>query len=323
MLMRINRNSEYTNSKLNKDHLKFGLPPTNEDANTLKVSRKTFLKAVLFIGVAIVFWLLSLSPEVKENIALFTSNAITSDLFYEAILVGLLAQLVDGALGMAYGITSTSFLIGIGATPAAASGAVHVAEIFTTAFSGISHIKFGNVHKDLFKKLVIPGVIGGIIGAYILTSVDGKLIKPYITVYLLLMGLFILRKAFILIKHNHKKIKHVRKLALTGGFLDAIGGGGWGPIVTSTLIGQGNSPRHTIGSVNTAEFFVSFATGITFILLGGAGHWIFVAGLIIGGLFSAPFAAYLTSKLSTKKLLIAVGLLITIISIYNLYKVLF
>lgn len=319
--MRINRNSEYTNSKLNKDHLKFGLPPAEEDSNTLKLNRKIFIQVFLLIGLGIVFWLLSLSPEAKISIATFASDVITSDLFYEAILVGLLAQLVDGSLGMAYGITSTSFLIGIGATPAAASGAVHVAEIFTTAFSGISHIKFGNVHKDLFKKLVIPGVIGGIVGAYILTSVDGKLIKPYITVYLLLMGLFILRKAFVLIKHNNKKIKHVRKLALTGGFLDAIGGGGWGPIVTSSLIGQGNSPRHTIGSVNTAEFFVSFATGITFILLGSTGHWILVAGLIIGGLFSAPFAAYLTSKLSTKKLLIAVGFLITAISIYNLYKV--
>jgi uncharacterized membrane protein YfcA len=320
--MRINRNSEYTNSKLNKDHLKFGLPPAEEGSNTLKLNRKIFIQVFLLIGLGIVFWLLSLSPEAKINIAIFASDVITSDLFYEAILVGLLAQLVDGSLGMAYGITSTSFLIGIGATPAAASGAVHVAEIFTTAFSGISHIKFGNVHKDLFKKLVIPGVIGGIVGAYILTSIDGKLIKPYITVYLLLMGLFILRKAFVLIKHNNKKIKHVRKLALTGGFLDAIGGGGWGPIVTSSLIGQGNSPRHTIGSVNTAEFFVSFATGITFILLGSAGHWILVAGLIIGGLFSAPFAAYLTSKLSTQKLLIAVGFLITAISIYNLYKVL-
>lgn len=319
--MRINRNSEYTNSKLNKDHLKFGLPPAEEDSNTLKLNRKIFIQVFLLIGLGIVFWLLSLSPEAKISIATFASDVITSDLFYEAILVGLLAQLVDGSLGMAYGITSTSFLIGIGATPAAASGAVHVAEIFTTAFSGISHIKFRNVHKDLFKKLVIPGVIGGIVGAYILTSVDGKLIKPYITVYLLLMGLFILRKAFVLIKHNNKKIKHVRKLALTGGFLDAIGGGGWGPIVTSSLIGQGNSPRHTIGSVNTAEFFVSFATGITFILLGSPGHWILVAGLIIGGLFSAPFAAYLTSKLSTKKLLIAVGFLITAISIYNLYKV--
>jgi len=320
--MRIKRNSEYTNSKLNKDHLKFGLPPAEEDSNTLKINRKIFLQVFLLISLGVVFWLLNLSPETKISIASFASNVVTSDLFYEAMLVGLLAQLVDGSLGMAYGITSTSFLIGIGATPAAASGAVHVAEIFTTAFSGISHIKFGNVHKDLFKKLVIPGVIGGILGAYILTSIDGKLIKPYITVYLLLMGLFILRKAFILIKHNNKKIKHVRKLALTGGFLDAIGGGGWGPIVTSTLIGQGNSPRHTIGSVNTAEFFVSFATGITFILLGSAGHWILVAGLIIGGLFSAPFAAYLTSKLSTKKLLVVVGFLITAISIYNLYKVL-
>jgi uncharacterized membrane protein YfcA len=320
--MRIKRNSEYPNSKLNKDHLKFGLPPAEEDSNTLKINRKLFLQIFLLISLGVVFWLLNLSPETKISIASFASNVVTSDLFYEAMLVGLLAQLVDGSLGMAYGITSTSFLIGIGATPAAASGAVHVAEIFTTAFSGISHIKFGNVHKDLFKRLVIPGVIGGILGAYILTSIDGKLIKPYITVYLLLMGLFILRKAFILIKHNNKKIKHVRKLALTGGFLDAIGGGGWGPIVTSTLIGQGNSPRHTIGSVNTAEFFVSFATGITFILLGSAGHWILVAGLIIGGLFSAPFAAYLTSKLSTKKLLIAVGFLITAISIYNLYKVL-
>ena len=320
--MRINRNSEYTNSKLNKDHLKFGLPPAEEDSDTLKLNRKIFLQVSFLISIGIVFWLLKLSPETKISIASFASDVVTSDLFYEAMLVGLLAQLVDGSLGMAYGITSTSFLIGIGATPAAASGAVHVAEIFTTAFSGISHIKFGNVHKDLFKKLVIPGVIGGILGAYILTSIDGKLIKPYITVYLLLMGLFILRKAFILIKHNNKKIKHVRKLALTGGFLDAIGGGGWGPIVTSTLIGQGNSPRHTIGSVNTAEFFVSFATGITFILLGSTGHWILVAGLIIGGLFSAPFAAYLTSKLSTKKLLVAVGFLITAISIYNLYKVL-
>lgn len=320
--MRINRNSEYTNSKLNKDHLKFGLPPAEEDSNTLKLNQKIFLQVTFLISIGIVFWLLKLSPETKISIASFASDVVTSDLFYEAMLVGLLAQLVDGSLGMAYGITSTSFLIGIGATPAAASGAVHVAEIFTTAFSGISHIKFGNVHKDLFKKLVIPGVIGGILGAYILTSIDGKLIKPYITVYLLLMGLFILRKAFILIKHNNKKIKHVRKLALAGGFLDAIGGGGWGPIVTSTLIGQGNSPRHTIGSVNTAEFFVSFATGITFILLGSTGHWILVAGLIIGGLFSAPFAAYLTSKLSTKKLLVAVGFLITAISIYNLYKVL-
>ncbi|MCX7191204.1 MAG: sulfite exporter TauE/SafE family protein [Candidatus Methylopumilus sp.] len=319
--MRINRNSEYSTSKQDKEHLKFGLPPADLDANILKFNRKIFLSVLTLIAITAVIWLLGLSSEEKTNITIFVSNVITSDLFYQAMLVGLLAQLVDGSLGMAYGITSSSFLIGIGASPAAASGAVHIAEIFTTGFSGISHIKFGNVRKDLFKKLVMPGVLGGIIGAYILTSIDGKLIKPYITAYLLIMGLFILRKVFVSIKHHDQKIKHVRKLAFSGGFLDAIGGGGWGPVVTSTLIGQGNSPRHTIGSVNTAEFFVSFATGITFMLLGGIDHWIFVAGLIIGGLFSAPFAAYLTSRLSTKKLLIAVGLLITGISIFNLYKI--
>jgi len=279
--MRINRNSEYSGSKQDKEHLKFGLPPSDLDTNILKFNRKIFLSVLILIAIAVVIWLLGLNSDEKINITSFASDVIASDLFYLALLVGLLAQLVDGSLGMAYGITSTSFLIGIGASPAAASGAVHIAEIFTTAFSGISHIKFGNVRKDLFKKLVVPGVLG-----------------------------------------NHdQKIKHVRKLAFSGGFLDAIGGGGWGPVVTSTLIGQGNSPRHTIGSVNTAEFFVSFATGITFMLLGGIDHWIFVVGLIIGGLFSAPFAAYLTSKLSTKQLLIAVGLLITGVSIFNLYKI--
>ena len=319
--MRINRNSEYSGSKQDKEHLKFGLPPSDLDTNILKFNRKIFLSVLILIAIAIVIWLLGLTSEEKINITSFASDVIASDLFYLALLVGLLAQLVDGSLGMAYGITSSSFLIGIGASPAAASGAVHIAEIFTTAFSGISHIKFGNVRKDLFKKLVVPGVLGGIIGAYILTSIDGKSIKPYITAYLLIMGLFILRKAFVLVKNHDQKIKHVRKLAFSGGFLDAIGGGGWGPVVTSTLIGQGYSPRHTIGSVNTAEFFVSFATGITFMLLGGIDHWIFVVGLIIGGLFSAPFAAYLTSKLSTKQLLIAVGLLITGVSIFNLYKI--
>ena len=226
--MRINRNSEYSTSKQDKEHLKFGLPPSDLDSNILKFNRKIFLSVLILIAIATVIWLLGLSSEEKTNITIFASNVIASDLFYQAMLVGLLAQLVDGSLGMAYGITSSSFLIGIGASPAAASGAVHIAEIFTTGFSGISHIKFGNVRKDLFKKLVMPGVLGGIIGAYILTSIDGKLIKPYITAYLLIMGLFILRKAFVSIKHHDQKIKHVRKLAFSGGFLDAIGGGGMG-----------------------------------------------------------------------------------------------
>ena len=191
-------------------------------------------------------------------------------------------------------------------------------------FSGVSHIKFGNVDKELFKKIAIPGVIGGVVGVVFLTSIDGKLIKPYVTAYLLIMGIVILRKAFI---HRQEKqsheLQHVRKLAVGGGFLDAVGGGGWGPVVTSSLIGQGNNPRKTIGTVNTAEFFVALATGTSFLLLGGIDHWIFVAGLIVGGLFAAPFAAFLTSKLSTRYLLVAVGLLISSLSGFNLYKALF
>ena len=238
-------------------------------------------------------------------------DAITYAIQNRAILGGML-------------MWSVGFLIGIGASPAAASGAVHVAEIFTTAFSGVSHIKFGNVDKELFKKIMIPGVIGGVVGVVFLTSIDGKLLKPYVTAYLLIMGIVILRKAFI---HRQEKqsheLQHVRKLAVSGGFLDAVGGGGWGPVVTSSLIGQGNNPRKTIGTVNTAEFFVALATGTSFLLLGGIDHWIFVAGLIVGGLFAAPFAAFLTSKLSTRYLLVAVGLLISSLSGFNLYKALF
>ena len=248
---------------------------------------------------------------------------MTSEYFWLAVGVGLAAQIVDGALGMAYGITSNSFLLGIGASPAAASGAVHVAEIFTTAISGVSHIKFGNVDKELFKKIVIPGVLGGVAGVIFLTSINGKLLKPFVTAYLLIMGVIILRKAFKVVKEKPTEdLQHVRKLAVSGGFLDAVGGGGWGPVVTSSLIGQGNNPRKTIGTVNTAEFFVALATGTSFLLLGGIDHWVLVAGLIFGGLFAAPFAAYLTSKLSVKALLVSVGLLISSLSAFNLYKTL-
>jgi len=269
------------------------------------------------------YWLTQADHQVRQSLAVTLASVLTSEYFWLAVGVGLAAQIVDGALGMAYGVTSNTFLLGIGASPAAASGAVHVAEIFTTAFSGVSHIRFGNVDKELFKKIVIPGVLGGVVGVIFLTSIDGKLLKPYVTAYLLIMGVIILRKAFIVRQEkSSQELKHVRKLAVSGGFLDAVGGGGWGPVVTSSLIGQGNNPRKTIGTVNTAEFFVALATGTTFLLLGGVDHWVLVAGLVIGGLFAAPFAAYLTSRLSVRQLLIAVGLLIATLSAYNLYKIL-
>ncbi|WP_326541006.1 sulfite exporter TauE/SafE family protein [Pseudorhodoferax sp.] len=240
--------------------------------------------------------------------------------FWTAAAVGLGAQIVDGALGMAYGVTSTTFLLSTGVPPAAASASVHIAEIFTTGFSGFSHFKLGNVNKALFKRLLIPGVVGGLIGAYIVTSIDANTIKPFISAYLLLIGLYILSKVWRQLRVQTEPPKYVAPLALTGGFVDAVGGGGWGPVVTTSLIGGGHDPRTTIGSVNAAKFFIALATGLSFTMLGGLTHWTTIAGLVFGGLFAAPFAAVLTRYAPTKLLLAIVGLLISALSAYNLFK---
>ena len=226
------------------------------------------------------------------------------------LLVGLGAQLVDGALGMAYGVTCTSFLLSLGVTPAVSSASVHVAEMFTTGASAVSHFRFKNINKKLFKGLLIPGVIGAVVGAYLLSDViDGNLIKPFIAFYMLVLGLIIIRKA--LQKNFVKnKTKRIGLLAASGGFLDSIGGGGWGPIVTSTLLGQGRDPRYTIGSVNAAEFAITFASGITFLIFHGVNSWQVVLGLIVGGVIAAPFGALIVGKIKRKPLMLVVGILV-------------
>ncbi len=235
------------------------------------------------------------------------------------VAVGFIAQVIDGALGMAYGVISTTFLLSAGILPAAASASVHTAEVFTTGVSGLSHLKLGNVDKKLFKRLLISGVIGGVLGAYILTSMPEKTIKPFVAFYLLLMGLFILYKAFKKIQER-KVEERLFPLGLTGGFLDAIGGGGWGPIVTSTLVAKGNNPRLTIGSVNLAEFFVTVAESVTFFTIIGISHWKIILGLIAGGVLAAPLAAHACKRLPSKKLMIMVGALITVLSIRTIYQ---
>ena len=321
--MRTNNDSDIPDTSENKEHIAIGLPPV-EVERTLFILDRRFLLLIFLVATSMLgYWFSEVDHQTLNNITSASLSLFTSEYFWLAVGIGLAAQIIDGALGMAYGVTSNSFLLGIGASPAAASGAVHVAEIFTTAFSGISHIRFKNVDKELFKKIVIPGVLGGVVGVIFLTSIDGKLIKPFVAAYLLIMGIIILRKAFKIRKEKSShELKHVRKLAVSGGFLDAVGGGGWGPIVTSSLIGQGNNPRKTIGTVNTAEFFVALATGTSFLLLGGTDHWVLIAGLALGGLFAAPFAAYLTSRFPVRFLLISVGLLIYALSVFNLYKIL-
>jgi uncharacterized membrane protein YfcA len=273
--------------------------------------------ALLIYGIGL--WLL---PAGWQPLLTEAAAGLQGQSFWLAAGVGLFAQIIDGALGMAYGITATTFLLSTGVSPAVASASVHMAEIFTTGFSGISHWRFGNVDKALFKRLLIPGMVGAITGAWILTSVDGKTIKPWISVYLVVMGLYVLSKAFRTIKRRTEPPKHVATLALTGGFVDSVGGGGWGPVVTSTLIGTGHDPRTTIGTVNAAEFFLSIAGGISFAILIGFTQWAVIAGLVVGGLFAAPFAAWLCKRLHARTLLIMVGTLISIISSYNLWQAL-
>ncbi|CAG5067612.1 hypothetical protein DYBT9623_00333 [Dyadobacter sp. CECT 9623] len=225
-------------------------------------------------------------------------------------LVGLAAQLVDGALGMAYGVTSTSFLLSMGVSPAISSTSVHVAEMFTTGASAISHLRFKNINKKLFRSLLIPGVLGAVTGAYLLSDViDGNAVKPYIAIYMLILGVIIIRKAIRkrLVKN---KTKRIGVLAATGGFLDSIGGGGWGPIVTSTLLGQGRDPRYTIGSVNAAEFVITFSSGITFLIFNGIDSWQVVLGLILGGVIAAPFGALLVGRINSRVLMLSVGILV-------------
>jgi uncharacterized membrane protein YfcA len=235
------------------------------------------------------------------------------------IAAGFIAQLIDGSLGMAYGVTASSLLLGMGLPPATVSATVHAAECFSTGASAASHHIFGNVRTKLFKQLVVPGMIGAVLGAYILTELPGDVIKPYIAGYLLLMGVVIILKTFKKIPPK-EVTKHVAPLGFFGAFIDTIGGGGWGPIVASNLVARGNDVRSTVGSVNAAEFFVTLAGSLTFLLTIGITHPQVIVGLAIGGVLAAPIAAYLTKRIPVKPFMVAVGLLVIALSIRTLYK---
>lgn len=231
------------------------------------------------------------------------------------VAVGFAAQMIDGAIGMAYGVTSSSVLLSVGIPPATTSACVHAAETFTTFVSGVSHWKLGNVDRKLLLRLALPGAIGGAIGAYLLTSLDGEMVKPFISGYLLLMGLYIVWCAIGRRPQQGDGPKRVAPLGFIGGLLDSLGGGGWGPVVTSTLIGQGTTPRYAIGSVNLAEFFVTLTISVTFVATIGLELWPIIAGLILGGVIAAPFAALATKKLPDKVLMVLVGCVVVILSL--------
>ncbi|MEA3263426.1 MAG: sulfite exporter TauE/SafE family protein [Pseudomonadota bacterium] len=235
--------------------------------------------------------------------------------------VGFAAQLVDGALGMAFGVISNTLLVGVlGVPPALASQRVHVVECFTTATSGISHLLHGNVDKTLFFRLLIPGVIGGIAGAYVLTSLDAEVVKPFVLTYLAGIGLYLLWRG-LFYPPKLREAGLVAPLGLVGGFLDAAGGGGWGPVVTSNLLIQGADPRKVVGTVNTVEFFLTLTISATFIYhLGFADVAGATLGLLIGGVAAAPLGAWAAKHFPPKTMLILVGIVLTLTSGYGVYR---
>ena len=256
-----------------------------------------------------------------QNSILNVTRNLDKD-FYIMVIAGFVAQMIDGALGMGYGVTCTTFLLSIGINLPAISGSIHTAEMFSSAASGYSHYRFGNVNKKLFKALLIPGIVGAVLGAYLLSKFGSdyaSFIRPVLASYTLLLGLRILLNAF---KKNRvpKKVKRVGWLAGAGGFLDSFGGGGWGPLVTSTLISKGRTPKYVIGTVSITEFFVTLASAITFFSLIGLSHWQVIVGLIIGGVTAAPLAARLAGKLPLKTMFISVGALVIIWSLRILLK---
>lgn len=267
--------------------------------------------AVVIIILLIVF----LFPSIPDAY-LDTLLASTDETFFIFIAAGFVAQMIDGSLGMAYGVSASTFLLSFGVPPAATSASIHTSEIFTSGVSGFMHLKFRNVNKKLFLTLLIPGVVGAILGAYILSSLQAYnyIFKPLVACYTLVLGVLILRKA-IGRKSEKRKTKNVQTLAVFGGFMDSIGGGGWGPIVSSTLIANGRHPRYTIGSVNLTEFFVSLASSITFFFVIGISHLNIIVGLILGGVIAAPIAANITRRIPVKRMMLIVAILVIIVSI--------
>ncbi|MBO6526470.1 sulfite exporter TauE/SafE family protein [Erythrobacter sp.] len=236
------------------------------------------------------------------------------------VAIGFVAQLVDGALGMAFGAIATTLLVGfMGIAPAQASYRVHIIKCFTTAVSGASHAMSGNIDKRLFLKVALPGVLGGVIGAYGLTQIDGDAVKPFVLAYLGLLGVILILKG-IHGQFRQRTPKAVVPLGFSGGILDAIGGGGWGPVVSSGLMLQGTEPRKVVGSVNSAEFFVAVAISGAFVSqlgieeLAGA-----PLGLLIGGVLAAPLGAIVAKRLPAPVMLVLVGSVLSATTTYWLF----
>ena len=303
------------------------LAPKVSNSREITSGRLTGARIISWIGIALFFMILgALVFQLSAvNIFLARLGNFASQLnakFYWMVLTGFAAQIIAGSLGMGFGVICTTILLSLGISLPAISSSIHTAETFASGVSGYSHYKFGNVNKKLFKSLILPGVIGAIIGAVILSLYGDKYaayIKPVLALYTLFLGLKILGNAFQK-KIIKKKVKNILVLAGAGGFIDSFGGGGWGPLVTSSFIAQGRSPRFVVGSVSLSKFFVSLASALTFFSMMGISNWEVIVGLLIGGITGAPISAKLAGLIPTKSMFIAVGILVILCSLRLLIK---
>ncbi|MDR6943237.1 TSUP family transporter [Mucilaginibacter pocheonensis] len=242
-------------------------------------------------------------------------------IFYYFLGAGFVFAMIDGAIGMSYGVTSTTFSLSMGIPPASASMGVHLSEILSCGIAGWMHYRMGNINWKLFKLLVIPGIIGAVTGAYLLSSLEhySQYTKPVVSLYTLILGCVILSKAFnVKRKKSADKVKRISLLGLGGGFIDAVGGGGWGSIVLSTLIAGGRSPRFSLGTVKLSRFFIAMMGSLTFITMVTSDHWQAVAGLILGSALASPIAARISNKISTKTIMVSVGIIVILVSIKSI-----
>lgn len=248
-------------------------------------------------------------------------------IFYWMLLVGVFAEIVAGSMGMGYGVICTTTLLFLGIPPHAVSASIHSAESFTTAAGSISHIKLKNVSKSLVKKLAIPAIIGAIIGAISLTYLGeyySKITKTVISFYTLYLGFKIFSNAFRPKQNKSlKKKTNLTRLGIIGGFIDSFAGGGWGPLVTGTLIKNSFTPRFAVGSSTVAKFILTITAAVTFFFTLGIQHLNIILGLLIGGITTAPFSAMLTAKLPVKNMFIIIGILVIVMSSITIFKSVF
>jgi uncharacterized membrane protein YfcA len=294
----------------------------NELVSSRRKVLNKYMVALSVIAIIVLLTYLFLSAEQLSQLqlALHKDNHI----FYWMLLVGFSAEVVAGSMGMGYGVICTTILLVLNVPPTVVSASIHSAESFTSAAGSISHWQLGNINKKLVKSLAIPAIIGAVTGALLLSYVGerySKMTKPFIAFYTMYLGIKILQNAFKTKEGSQQKKKvNITRLGLIGGFIDSFGGGGWGPLVTGTFIKNGHTPRYVIGSSTFAKCILTVASAITFIFTIGIHHWNIVAGLLIGGIVTAPFSAMLTSKLPTKKMFFAVGIVVIFCSLITIYR---